>query len=161
MRDPRSRLLSGYINKFIRDKNSIFLAREGADIVRHSNREPDKRGLKYYQITFAEFLSFMFFQNGRLRHDPHFENAASLCSPCTIKYDFIGKQETFNEDSNFLFSNIFKKVIKTPKTRHATHSGQEETEKAFLKLPDHLRKLVVEQYAIDAEIFGYDIHGNH
>ena len=103
----------------------------------------------------------MFFQNGRLRHDPHFENYASLCSPCTIKYDFIGKQETFNEDSNFLLNTVFKKKIKTPKTPYETNSGQEETRKAFRSLPEHLRKLVVEQYAIDAEMFGYDMHGNH
>ena len=111
-----------------------------------------------YDVTFSEFLSYLVLTKNWLRHDEHFETYSQLCSPCAIGYDFIGKQETFDEDTQYLFTTIFRRNISTPNTPGATRSGKEATSQAFRQVPNKVKRMTMVRYSADSEMFGYNMH---
>ena len=153
--------MSGYKNKFAIDNSTVFMREYGAEILKYDGKNVTKERPEHYHITFRQFLSYLFSNNSntKLRRDKHFDNYAHLCSPCAMKYNFIGKQETFDEDSRYLFSHIFNKIVKAPEAPFPTYSGKEASYKAFLKVPRYLQTLAKEQYAGELEMFGYDTTG--
>uniref|UniRef100_T1H937 Carbohydrate sulfotransferase n=1 Tax=Rhodnius prolixus TaxID=13249 RepID=T1H937_RHOPR len=56
-------------------------------------------------VTFEEFISYLTQTRGAGLNE-HWQAIHSLCSPCTISYDFVGKYETLTADSDFLLRAI-------------------------------------------------------
>lgn len=106
VRNPYTRLISAYNNKVIKyNKNS----------------PPDRRVVRYRilvrsrqyndlrtPVTFVEFLRFAIFDNtrrfDRISPDLHWTPATTICIPCGIQYDFIGKLENAERDASFVLS---------------------------------------------------------
>ena len=151
--------MSGYKNKFAIDNSTIFMREYGPKILKYEGGNVTKERPEHNHVTFRQFLSYLFSNNTKLRHNQHFENYAHLCSPCAMKYNFIGKQETFDEDSRYLFSHIFNKTVIAPAAPFPTYSGKDASSKAFLKVPRYLQTLAKGQYAEELEMFGYDTSG--
>ena len=80
-----------------------------------------------------------------------------LCKPCNIKYDFIGKMETFTRDSQYILSTVFKSNISLPAFGVRTGTQAYLTKQLFADLPPKLRKKVIHYFSRDARLFGYDI----
>ena len=58
-----------------------------------------------YNITFIEFLNYLIgdiAESGRDSLDYHWAPVTIVCNPCTVRYDFIVKFETLQEDSELL-----------------------------------------------------------
>ena len=159
VRHPITRIYSAFLNKFVKDATTSFIKEIGPKIIRHAGRRLSRRGPEHYHISFTEFLSYLLSKGQSLRHEEHFQNYPPLCSPCAIKYDFIGKQETFNEDSNYLLKHIFNKSISSAELLFPTHSGKTVTFEAFQKVPEFIKKEAMAEYAEDNEMFGYDMQG--
>ena len=51
---------------------------------------------KGVEITFQEFVNYIL---KKKVFDEHWDLMTKLCSPCSHKYDYIGKMETLTEDS--------------------------------------------------------------
>ena len=116
-RDPYARLWSGYLDKLYLPDFWWWL---GVQIVNTTRPDADIRSLKCgYDVTFEEFLSYTVvnLQSG-FRVDNHFAPIYTQCNPCTIKFDIIGKLETFGEDSRLVLEEINANISDSHKTNN-------------------------------------------
>lgn len=121
VRNPFSRLLSGYLDK-IYTANPYYWGMIGKEIrssemnnaiVRLDQMKTLRRTERpqmpcYNDITFDEFIQYVIDAENTTSHkrDPHFMSMYDLCKPCQINYDFIGKMETFKKDFNFIMGAL-------------------------------------------------------
>lgn len=100
-RDPYSRLWSAYIDKFLLPD---FWRTEAVSVIqrlRPNGTENEKSCAN--DVTFHEFLTFIkLTANSGLNE--HWDNIHRLCSPCHVKYDVIGKLETFSQDADYILT---------------------------------------------------------
>ena len=105
-RSPYSRLYSAYVDKlFLPELWNSY----GRNIVK--NLRPNATELSKAcgnDVTFAEFLKMIAYRD-RVHinwRNPHWLPIEQLCSPCTYKYNFIIRQETFSRDRDYLVSKV-------------------------------------------------------
>lgn len=114
VREPYGRALSGYVDKLFAP-NPFYWRSAGRFIVKTI------RGLKAsplslkcgHDVTFPEFMKYVIHAQKTLTHrDRHFYPMYEHCFPCDIKYDFIGKMETFRDDVSHIldvFNSTFSR----------------------------------------------------
>ena len=156
VRHPITRLVSAFKNKFGNERAPYF-KNYGTWILHHSGKvlKPKEKN----QIQFNDFLSYLFSTNNPLQYDGHFVRYDHLCSPCAIQYDFIGKQETYEHDSYFLLSTVFKRRLILPISPHATHSHKKTAHKMFVNISETYKNTIKTEYADDFNMFGYSWNG--
>ncbi|CAG6022051.1 unnamed protein product [Menidia menidia] len=105
VREPFERLVSAYRNKFTRSYNTAFHRRYGTKIVRRHRPDPRPEALETGgDVSFEEFVYYLVDPATR-REEPfneHWERVHSLCHPCLIHYDVVGKYETLEQDSRYV-----------------------------------------------------------
>ena len=153
-RNPFERLLSGYKNKFL-GKEWYFINTFGKKIKRMI-RKTQKGG----RVTLDEFLRWLV-KLGKKRgsyFDEHWRHYNSLCHPCDIEYDFIGKMETINEDSEFIMRNLYNKTC--PLTVMERPGGHQTTDAVTSSHYSNITQEVIQGiynlYEKDFHLFGYD-----
>ena len=111
--------------------------------------------------TFLETVKYILatpFENA----DIHFKSVAYLCTPCEISYDVVGKQETFEEDSDYIIQkkhlgqklNTGKRLNPSPqKYENLTYDG------LFSQIPSDLIEALKLKYLEDFLLFGYSLDG--
>ncbi|XP_064610853.1 carbohydrate sulfotransferase 11-like [Liolophura sinensis] len=103
VRDPYSRLFSAYVDKLVLPE---FWTDIGKDTIKQNRRNPDPWALQCgHDVTFQEFLRRVVIkaqQDFAIMGDEHWYPAFKLCHPCVLKYDIIGKQETFSSDRDWI-----------------------------------------------------------
>lgn len=110
VRDPYTRLFSGWLDKFY-SPNHYYWTTNGPRIVATER-------LSYLNLTenpvtcvsdisFEEFISFINKQiYSKSCIDGHFSPNHHHCLPCKIPLDYIGKYETFKEDTMYLLEKF-------------------------------------------------------
>lgn len=100
VREPFERLLSGYADKLY-SPNAAYWNFIGRYIVTNFREKPSNLSLECgHDITFEEFVKyFIYSQNTNEHRDAHFVPSFEHCRPCEIQYDYVGKMETFKEDT--------------------------------------------------------------
>jgi hypothetical protein len=118
-------------------------------------RYPDFNSLDLNEtpLSFKEFVEFVCNQN--------IENMNSHWQPQTyyigfncMKYDFIGRVETFDKDIQYVFD-----TIKAPKFIYSHILGKINKSKSMNNQKiwtDELASMVYDKYKVDFEAFGYD-----
>ena len=108
-------------------------------------------------VTFGEFLQFIVDEGRDGLLNRHWMSINDMCHPCLVKYNYIAKLETINEDSNVLLNSISKQTMITfpgkhlgPITDSTTDSGSTDVFHRYYsavpsKILDGIRKL----YALD------------
>ncbi|CAC5403707.1 unnamed protein product [Mytilus coruscus] len=108
VRDPYSRLFSGYIDKFLYP-NPHYWSVYGGNIISKYRKNASVESMQCgYDVTFAEFVEYVvdtYDYKPRLLED-HFSPIHQHCRPCEIDYKIIGKMETFGEDVNYVFHEL-------------------------------------------------------
>ena len=105
-RHPLKRLRSAYLDK-IREGNLNFT--KVARNIAIFNRGPGLHNATVKPITFSESVTWYFHKFSiRTFLDVHWEPIYSYCRPCDIVYDFIGHQETFEEDVSHILRNVIQ-----------------------------------------------------
>ncbi|OWF55452.1 carbohydrate sulfotransferase 8-like isoform X1 [Mizuhopecten yessoensis] len=104
-REPYSRLFSGYVDKLF-TVNTLYWKDTGTyiknNILKPESKRPTKCG---HGITFPQFIKYVIESERTGVHtDRHFTPIYEHCRPCQIPYDFIGKMETFANDSLILLN---------------------------------------------------------
>ncbi|XP_033746706.1 carbohydrate sulfotransferase 8-like [Pecten maximus] len=104
-REPYSRLFSGYVDKLF-TVNTLYWKITGTyiknKILQHGKKPPTFCG---HDITFPQFIKYVIESEKTGEHtDRHFTPIYEHCRPCQIPYDFIGKMETFANDSLILLN---------------------------------------------------------
>lgn len=100
VRDPYERLFSGYIDKYFCPcyySDSYITSKFRVPAVKRGKCQPG--------VNFTEFLLYVTNMKG-VPVDEHFEDQCKKCLPCQIRYDYIGKMETFRQDSEFILRSV-------------------------------------------------------
>ena len=115
-------------------------------------------------VTFGEFLQFIVDEGRYGLLNRHWMSIHDMCHPCLVKYNYIAKLETINEDSKVLLGSVSKQTMTTFQGKHLGPITDSTTDSSFtdafrryyssvpIKVLDGIRKL----YALDFEMFGYN-----
>ncbi|WAR28580.1 CHST9-like protein [Mya arenaria] len=107
VREPYERLLSGYVDKLFAPNAAYwgFIGTYIAENFRPNDTETaNKCG---NDITFKEFIQyFIHSQQNNIRRDAHFVPNFEHCRPCELDYEYVGKLETFEDDTLFLLKEL-------------------------------------------------------
>lgn len=146
VRNPYTRLLSCYLDKIInpsipKEKESLmkFMGLNADDIA--------------YPISFSDFVDQIEKQS-LLEMDYHWRPQTYLTCQSTIKYDFIGKLEKFENDFNEVGKKISPEIGKyySPEVRHQTDANN-MLKKYYDK---DLFSRVYDIYKVDFDNFSYN-----
>lgn len=107
--------------------------------------------------SFTEFLRFLLEEK---HFDEHWSPYGKTCRPCTMKYDYILKFETFKRDEDFLIQELgLNKYLYTrDNVRNVNPRGLTTTEvskRYFKNVPKLLLKKVHQLYEKDFKLFNY------
>ncbi|XP_034073712.1 carbohydrate sulfotransferase 12-like isoform X2 [Gymnodraco acuticeps] len=162
VRDPFVRLFSAYRNKF-QEHNEYFYQRYGRHILRLYANQPDPpQSLKEanasgMRVSFQNFIQYLLdpLTERNEPFDPHWRQMQRLCLPCLIKYDFVGHQETLQQDASQLL-----KILMLQDNIQFPPSYENMTTPAFLldwfsAVPLEDRRKLYELYEQDFRMFGY------
>ena len=105
--------------------------------------------------SFADFVKyFLKYPNSNF----HWRSVFWQCQPCRIEYDFISKQETFQEDSDFIVQEIFGKDAGF-KVQNTYQDGSKSVEKKVYSdsawLPDDLHEKLKKRFHWEMLVLGY------
>ena len=163
IRHPLVRLLSAYIDKMGLEK---FQRRYMEDIYKKTNyRPPRSNGQNKTEIPipFHAFVKYVIAtQDHKDTFNSHWRPQILRLHPCQIHYDFIGKFETIQNDTRYVFKHFFHNTsLSLPRRNSAsTKLNQLRTYKKSVKeyyaelTPKELED-IISVYSDDFEVFGY------
>lgn len=145
VRNPYQRLLSCYVDKLLAP-NPVYWRLLGVPAVQ-TVRKPQTPSSEIcgHDLTFSEFIKYVIIAMGTnkrgflgkshkklgINRDLHFEQLTVLCKPCHLKYDFVGKMESFKEDSLALLRQMnlshVAKFIQNNDGRYAAEDAINDT----------------------------------
>ena len=164
VRNPYTRLLSAYNNKFKGEavQSSWYHEHVGTYIVnRYRNHGKTVEKVKGDDVSFKELVEMISNPNDHNphRYDDHFWRVQDSCYPCLVDYDYIAKVETMEHDSEV----IIKKLVPTVDLHLPFLNKNDENlhkrdfvHAAYNTLPDALLTNLSAIYAEDMEVFGYE-----
>ncbi|XP_029911959.1 carbohydrate sulfotransferase 12 [Myripristis murdjan] len=163
VRDPFVRLISAFRNKFgkpnedfYRQFGSVMLSRYGnvSGGVPKTAAEAFAAGIK---PTFQQFITYLLDPQTEREtaFNEHWRQVYRLCHPCQIQYDFIGRLETLETDSEQLLRILgVDHLIRFPTgARNRTAASWERD--WFAQIPMDMRRKLYKLYEPDFELFGY------
>ncbi|XP_069030078.1 carbohydrate sulfotransferase 8-like [Embiotoca jacksoni] len=160
VREPLERMVSAYRDKF-ENPNNYYHSLFGKPIISKYRVNPSWAALKTGNgVTFKEFVQYLLDVHRPVGMDIHWEQANQLCNPCLIDYDFIGKFENMEEESNFLLRlagappNL---TLPSFKDRNPSdkRTSMQITEKYFSQVSTLERQRVYDFYYMDYLMFNY------
>lgn len=175
VRHPFYRVVSAYYDKFspnkswennnspIIDKQSVMQNRYyplevGTKIIQKYRTNPSNRSLQEGDdVTVSEFVDFIIGEwTAKRELDFHWKPMVDICLPCSIKYDFIGRFETMQQDIDFLLHKLNKDEFGQFFEKTKPYS----TSQLVKRFMDQLTPLQLSQlyqvYEQDFKVFGYD-----
>ncbi|KAM9410028.1 carbohydrate sulfotransferase 8 [Pholidichthys leucotaenia] len=160
VREPLERMVSAYRDKF-ENPNNYYHSLFGKPIISKYRVNPSWVALKTGNgVAFKEFVQYLLDVHRPVGMDIHWEQANQLCNPCLIDYDFIGKFENMDEESNFLLRlagappNL---TLPSFKDRNPgdKRTSMQITEKYFSQVGVLERQRVYDFYYMDYLMFNY------
>ncbi|CAH2312047.1 carbohydrate sulfotransferase 13 [Pelobates cultripes] len=160
VREPFERLVSAYRNKFTRTYNTAFHKRYGTKIVERHRRNPSLEALERGDdVTFEEFVYYLVDPMTQ-KEEPfneHWERVHSLCHPCIVHYDVVGKYETLEEDAQYVLQLIgVGDSIKFPSSKSPRTTGGMAAE-FFKGVNRFYQRRLFNLYKMDFLLFNYSI----
>lgn len=152
VRNPYIRLLSCYLDRIVKWKNSNPRKKICSILEKESGAD----------ISFSEFIDAICAQEP-FDMDEHWRIQYYESLYPLVKFSFIGKFESLNKDLDYIFNIIFKskktklKWEKLHKKELLNKSPSKQSSEKFLLdfYNEHLAKKVYEKYILDFETFGY------
>ncbi|KAM3871934.1 carbohydrate sulfotransferase 11-like [Diretmus argenteus] len=159
VREPFERLVSAYRNKFTRSYNTAFHKRYGTKIVRRHRAEPDSEALeKGNDVTFQEFVQYLVDPRTQ-REEPfneHWERVHSLCHPCLIHYDVVGKYETLEPDAQAVLRLAGAAgTVQFPTSSKSVRTDGDMAARFFKNISPFYQKKLLNLYRMDFLLFNY------
>ena len=107
VRHPIERLVSAYRDKF-ESRHDRFHKRYGRKILKMFRTNATKKELsRGSDVTFPEFIQYVLGGN----NNPHWSTYIDGCCLCQLNYDYIGKFETFTNDSIHVLNEVFNMTL--------------------------------------------------
>ena len=156
VRNPYDRLLSAFRNKIENpsSKNATVYKRT-VRLVKEKFRSSTHRDND--TVTFEEFLEFVTFSlfHG-IKTNLHFAPYKNLLNACSLKFDFIGRVETFSEDAPVIINLLFDKEIQLPQENKS--KGNKSTMEYYSTVSDGVIEKIHELYKEDFTMYSYSYH---
>lgn len=161
VREPFERLVSAYRNKFTRNYNTAFHKRYGTKIVKRHRPDPSDEALEHGDdVSFEEFVYYLVDPHTQ-REEPfneHWERVHSLCHPCIIHYDVVGKYETLDEDARYILQLAgVSDRVQFPSSSKSTRTTDDMTAQFFHKISPFYQKKLYNLYKMDFLLFNYSL----
>ncbi|XP_029457199.1 carbohydrate sulfotransferase 13 isoform X2 [Rhinatrema bivittatum] len=161
VREPFERLVSAYRNKFTRHYNTAFHKRYGTKIIKRHRRDPTLKALENGDdVKFEEFLYYLVDPRTQ-REEPfneHWERVHSLCHPCIIHYDVIGKYETLADDANYVLQLVGAQgTVTFPSSSKTTITTDDMAAEFFENVNVFYQKRLFNLYKMDFLLFNYSV----
>ncbi|OWF48744.1 carbohydrate sulfotransferase 11-like [Mizuhopecten yessoensis] len=160
VREPLERLLSAYRNKFM-EKSEYFHRRFGRRIIKRYRENPSVSSVELgNDVQFIEFIRYITDSSTLRRegYNEHWAHYSGLCHPCLIRYDYIGKYETIDQDIDQILRDLhIDQIIKFP-ARGATYKRKKTKDTMadfYGKIPPPHLRLLWKIYVNDYKLFGY------
>ena len=159
VRDPFERLVSAFRNKFQHKRNSRYFT----DIVRkeimrfRKNKKLVKAG-DDDDVTFTEFVRYLI-DTPHEQLNAHWKLYEDICSPCNVKYDFIGSIDTLERDLTHVMRKIHANETKyhVKQSSSALAKTKAATASFFKKVPKEYFDQLLAVRKTDFELFGYPL----
>ena len=152
-RNPYERTLSGYRNKML-ERDWWFIRKYGR-LIKQYFRGSQKGG----RVRFNEFVRYLIklHQDGG-HFNVHWAKYHTICHPCEIDYDYIGKMETMDADADYIIRKFYE--WRCPPKFPQMKSGHKTTNKVtslwYSNLTQPLIDGLYKVYEKDFQLFGYD-----
>lgn len=163
-REPLERVVSAYRNKLENKNNTVYNMAYGRLIIKKYRKNPDIHSLQTGQGTsFTEFSQYLIDTARSTPSDPHWAVISRLCTPCAVQYDYIGKYESINRDSNMFLREIAPYSHLSFPSRTGTQSSSGNSSlimQYFRQLPPGTIRKLWERYEEDYIMFGYPYPSN-
>ncbi|XP_048404250.1 carbohydrate sulfotransferase 11 isoform X1 [Stegostoma tigrinum] len=161
VREPFERLVSAYRNKFTRRYNTSFHKRYGTKIVRRQRKNATQEALvKGDDVKFEEFVGYLIdpYTQKEEPFNEHWETVSSLCHPCHIHYNLIGKYETLQEDASYILHLAgVGDYITFPTYAKSTRTTDEMTAQFFQNISAAFQTKLFNLYKLDFVMFNYSV----
>ncbi|ESO81926.1 hypothetical protein LOTGIDRAFT_56205, partial [Lottia gigantea] len=128
VREPFTRLISGYIDKIFAP-NPYFWSVIGKYIIRNFRVNATEKSKKCgHDVTFPEFIKYVIHSEAtnNTARDAHFTPIYDQCKPCEIKYNVVGKMESFLNDTTFIMNNIGFNITLLHARNHSKHNKKQQ-----------------------------------
>lgn len=165
VRDPFVRLLSAYRDKLEKHSNlnGAFRKEWGKKMKKLTDifRKYRLRSMEL-NTTFHEYVEYLSDPRHNLLDaaEEHWIEMYRLSHPCAINYDFIGRVETLDRDTNYVLKNLLNvqspRVFFRNSTNPTNSSGNGLIQSYFSDVPKKDIKALYERYAPDFKLFGYE-----
>ncbi|KAJ8269557.1 hypothetical protein COCON_G00121640 [Conger conger] len=161
VREPFERLVSAYRNKFTLKYNTSFHKRFGTKIVRRYRKNATLEALQSgADVRFPEFAEYLV-DPTTLKEGPlneHWETVYSLCHPCHIRYDLVGKYETLEEDSNYILRLAgVADHVRFPTYTKSTRTTDQMAAQFFQNINGRQQAQLYQLYKLDFLMFNYSM----
>lgn len=161
VREPFERLVSAYRNKFTRSYNTAFHKRYGTKIIRRYRSDPDPEALqKGSDVSFHEFVQYLVDPRTQWEEpfNEHWERMHSLCHPCLIHYDVVGKYETLEPDAQAVLRVAgVEKTLQFPTSGKSTRTDGNMAASFFEHIGRFYKKKLLNLYRMDFLLFNYSV----
>ncbi|XP_061591056.1 carbohydrate sulfotransferase 11 isoform X2 [Cololabis saira] len=159
VREPFERLVSAYRNKFTRSYNTAFHKRYGTKIIRRHRAEPRPEALAAgADVSFGEFVQYLVDPRTQ-REEPfneHWERVHSLCHPCLIRYDVVGKYETLEPDAAAVIRLAgVEDAVQFPASAKSTRTDGDMAARFFKHISPFYQRKLFNLYRMDFTLFNY------
>ncbi|XP_070828211.1 carbohydrate sulfotransferase 8-like [Chaetodon trifascialis] len=160
VREPFERLVSAFRDKF-ESPNSYYHPVFGRPIISRYRANATRSALRTGAgVTFREFVQYLLDVRRPVGMDIHWEPVSQLCNPCLLRYNFIGKFESLEEEANFLLQSVgAPKNLTFPdfKDRNplAERTSSRITQRYFAQLNSTERQRAFDFYYMDYLMFSY------
>lgn len=155
MRHPFERLLSAYRDKLEHKEGREYYYRRFGRHITYKYRK-NKKGITQLEPLFVEFLEFIVKEK---YFDEHWIPYSEACLPCDIKYDYVLKFETFEEENKFLLLQIgLQDKLDFSEQRNSTFyplTTKSVIKDYYKEVPVTLLKKVYIIYEKDFKLFSY------
>lgn len=157
VRHPFERLVSAYRNKF-EENNKYFHKTYGSQILRlYRANLTEKQYRRGNGVKFEEFILWIL---QKRVFDGHWSPIDSICHPCVLPYDFIGKMESLVADSEQILKDLGSQehfpAHLTDKHKTSLTSKQ-LIQTHFSKLSKETIRQLYQRYKVDFEAFDYKL----
>ncbi|XP_062318672.1 carbohydrate sulfotransferase 8 [Osmerus eperlanus] len=160
VREPFERLVSAFRDKF-ESPNSYYHPVFGRPIISRYRANATRDALRTGAgVTFREFVQYLLDVRRPVGMDIHWEPVSQLCSPCLLKYDFIGKFESLQDEANFLLRSVGAPSNLTfpdfkDRNPDAERTSARITQRYFAQLNSTERQRAYDFYYMDYLMFNY------
>ncbi len=163
VREPMERLLSAYIDKFgTPDQSTDYHKRYGRGIIKSFRKNPTNESLTTGgDVTFSEFVQSvdnLWSRDALQAHNEHWMRYQDLCHPCAVRYDYIGKYETLDQDTTRILRVLNVTHLVQMPEKQAEYTGsrtEEKMRKYFRQLAPKEVSMLGGIYLNDSHMFGY------